>query len=470
VPHSKPDKTESDKRSTIAALATSPAPAGIAIIRVSGPATRKALAALFRASASPVDEPRKLLFGHLLVFKTGATIDHALAVYMPNPYSFTGEDVAEFQFHGSPLIVEKMLRSLFAFGITPAEPGEFTRRAFLNGKVDLVQAEAVCDLITASSDRALSLASEQLAGKLSGLIDNIAEPLRDLLADIEACIDFPEEDIEPDTEMAMRKKLKSTSQDLQRMVDTFSYGASVKEGFRVLLCGPPNAGKSSLLNLLLKKKRAIVTDVAGTTRDLIEETALFDGFSFIFCDSAGITETTDTVEKIGIELAKERLEWADLALLVVDATDSEEHWKAVLDQIRGRAKEIWMVVNKIDLNSGAIGNLYCESKDCTQNFYLSAESGEGLEALRDALIDYVKSKAVDISTQSSSVTNERHYECLRRAHEAIEIASESLDSSAPFEIVSAELRRGLTALEELVGKTYTEDLLGRIFSKFCIGK
>jgi tRNA modification GTPase len=455
---------------TIAALATAPAPAGVAIVRVSGPRAKFALSAMFESKQLPAEHPRMLILGKVLQYPSEQVIDTALAVYMPGPDSFTGEDIVEFQLHGSLLIAQKVLASLFAFGVVPAQPGEFSRRAFLNGKMDLVQAEAVADLINATSEHALRIASEQLSGHLSQAVERVGEPLRNILAEIEAGIDFPEEDIEPEQERAILEKIRESENQVRQLFDSYRFGAKVKEGFRVLLCGAPNAGKSSLLNALLGRRRAIVTEISGTTRDLIEEEAIFDGFRFIFCDSAGIRETEDAVEKIGIELAKEKIAWADLVILVTDALDSTEQWQGVLAELRGKAAQVWMVVNKIDLNSSAIGNLFCDSRDCARNFYLSAKSGAGIQDLKEALVEEVVSKIGDSGEASQVITNERHRAALLRASDALFSAGHALETQQPMELVSAELRHALTALEEIVGKTFTEDILGRIFSKFCIGK
>ncbi len=458
------------EQTTIAALATAPAPAGIAVVRVSGPLARKALHAIFRAKTDPAADARRLVFGQLLDFKTDAIIDKALAVFMPGPHSYTGEDIVEFQFHGSPLLVQRVLRSLFAFGISPAEPGEFTQRAFLNGKLDLIQAEAIADLINASSEQALRIASEQLDGKLSSAIGGIGEPLRDALAELEAAIDFPEEDINPETVAHISSVCKSARELLNSLIDTYSYGQVLKEGFRVLLCGRPNVGKSSLLNALVGQERAIVTEISGTTRDVIEVEAIFSGYRFIFCDSAGITETTDRVEQIGIELARERLDWADLILLIVDATDSEEHYQELLSEISAKKRNIWMVINKIDANPNAVGRIICDSSVCAQNIYLSAKTKRGFSSLIDALKEEVSSRARDAASSSLVVTNERQRNCLERAAAAVDQAQRSIAANQSEEIVSEDLRQALKELEEIVGKTYTEDILGRIFSKFCIGK
>ena len=454
---------------TIAALATAPAPAGIAIIRLSGPKTRNALKALFRSHHDPVSDPRRLVFGDLVDHTSGDVIDKALAVFMPAPFSYTGEDVGEFQFHGSPLLVEKMLHSLFSFGITPAEPGEFTKRAFLNGKLDLVQAEAVADLISATTSQALRLAGEQLKGRFSHAVAEIGEPLRNALAEVEASIDFPEEDIAPQKIEALLGIINVAFGRIDQLLSTYSYGHLVKEGFRVLLCGRPNVGKSSILNLLLGKERAIVTDISGTTRDLIEEEATLGGYRFIFCDSAGITDTTDTVEKRGIELAREKIEWADLVMFVVDATDKDRKWEETLNtELRGKANKIWMITNKMDLNPEAITTIFCDSKTCEQNFYISATSRDGVEPLVRALIEEVF-QSVGGAETSSVLTNERHRNCLLRAGESLSLILRD-GKTLPLEIFSAELRACLSALDELVGQTKNEDILGRIFSRFCIGK
>lgn len=459
-----------DDVSTIAALATAPAPAGIAVVRVSGPLSRKSIHSIFRAKKDPVQDPRRLVFGELLDYKTGAVIDAALAVFMPGPHSFTGEDVCEFQFHGSPLMVQRVLRSLYAFGIHPAEPGEFTKRGFLNGKMDLVQAEAISDLITATSEQALKIAAEQLDGKLSAAVGEIGEPLRDILAELEATVDFPEEEIEPEKLGTMQHTVRELQARVSGFIESYDYGHLVKDGFRVLLCGRPNAGKSSLLNLIIGSDRAIVTDVSGTTRDLIEAEATFSGYRFIFCDSAGLTDSQDTVEKIGIELARERIPWADLVLVVADATKDPKEYEQVLSEVRHKAKKIWMITNKIDANPAALGAFFCDSETCAQSFYLSAKTRHGLENVIEALVDEVSKRISHQSETSLVVTNERQRNCFARAADALREVDTGISEQRPPEIVATDVRAALAALEEVIGKTYTEDILGRIFSKFCIGK
>ena len=458
------------ENTTIVALATSPAPAGIAVVRVSGPKTKLALKAVFKGKKDPVKHPRTLVFGDILDFKTGGAIDKGLAVFMPSPWSFTGEDVAEFQFHGSPLLVQQVIRSLYAYGISPAQAGEFTRRAFINGKLDLAQAEAIADVINAKSEESLRFAGEQLKGRLSSAVSAIGEPLRDLLAEVEASVDFPEEEIEPQKRDQMTLTAQTASTKVHDLLKSYSFGQVVRDGVRVLLCGRPNAGKSSLLNLLLGKRRAIVSAISGTTRDLIEEEATIAGYKFIFCDSAGLRDTTDEVEKIGVELAVERLGWADLVMFVVDSTEEEQSWKEVIDTLRGKAKRVWMITNKIDANPQAFGQFSCDSSVCEQIFFISAKTGAGIGPLIEALVEDIAKKNPEKGEVGEVVTNERHRDCLERAYNSVNSFLKGIETSAPFEILSADLREALKALDEIIGKTYTEDILGRIFSKFCVGK
>lgn len=456
---------------TIAALATAPAPAGVAIVRVSGPRSKLVLKSVFSGKKDPVRYPRTLVFGDILDFKSGGSIDKGLAVFMPGPWSFTGEDIAEFQFHGSPVLVQRVLRSLYAYGVLPAAAGEFTKRAFLNGKLDLAQAEAIADVVHAKSEEELRFAGEQLRGRLSQAIEHVGEPLRDALAEIEATIDFPEEDIHPDALDSIAARAAVARAKIEHLLATYSFGSLVKEGVRVLLCGRPNSGKSSLLNLLLGKRRAIVSDISGTTRDLIEDEATLAGHKFVFCDSAGIRETSDHVERIGVELAKERIPWADLVLLVVDATDMSESWKETLELLHQQDKKIWMIVNKIDLNPQAFSQFSVHSSLCQQNFFISAKTGDGIGALIEALVEDVAKQIPETNESGEVITNERHRDCLERAERSLATCIDGLQArGVPLSIVVADLKDALTALDEIVGKTYTEDILGRIFSKFCIGK
>ncbi len=455
---------------TIAALATAPFPSGLAVVRVSGPKAMEIVPKLFSGNKDPAKYPRELIFGWLRDPQNNQTLDQVLTVCMPKPNSFTGEDTVEFQMHGSPTLVDKVLKVIYSTGVEPALAGEFSRQAFLNGKMDLVQAEAVCELASATSERALKLARANLGGALSSAIDEIAEPLRDCLAEVEASLDFPEEGINPDSTEKLLKNIQEVKNKTDHLSKTFEFGSRVRDGFKVLIAGKPNAGKSSLLNALLNRERAIVSNVPGTTRDFIEEELNVGGFRFVFCDSAGIRHSDDEIEKLGIELAIEKLEWADLVLLIADASDTENKWRESLDLIRPKAKNIWFVVNKIDLNPSAIGIMQCDSSICSRNFYISVQKNSGLEDLMSALKNEVKDAGPDFSESNIVINNARHYQCLQQSSDACSRAAEGISQDKPLELVAADIRLSLNALEEIVGKTYTEDILGRIFSKFCIGK
>ena len=457
---------------TIAALATAPAPAGIAVLRLSGPGTRAVLDKVFRAKQRCSENPRQLIYGDFVDPDSAANLDSGMAVYMPAPNSYTGEDLAELHTHGSPLIVEKILDVLHRCGARAAEAGEFTKRAFLNGKLDLVQAEAVADLIVSASEASLRMAREQLDGRFSLALDALGEPLRNVLAEIEASIDFPEEDIQPDTLEKIERSIAQALTQIDKLLSTYRYGQAVKEGYRVLLCGPPNAGKSSLLNALLGSERAIVTDISGTTRDLIEESADMDGFRFLFCDSAGLhNKSEDRVEQIGIELARERISWANLVLIVLDASRPvDPDITALIDEVHQRAENLWIVANKLDLNPdlGQVEEL-ASTKDIPL-IGLSALERSSCQELILQLIDQVKSQLSSDSEQSIIVTNARQRASLVDAQLSLKQTLQALGDRLPLEVISAELRVALSALDEIVGKTYTEDILGRIFSKFCVGK
>jgi tRNA modification GTPase len=373
------------------------------------------------------------------------------------------------QLHGSPLIAQAVLRALFSLGVVPAEPGEFTRRAFLNGKIDLVQAEAVADLIAATSERALRLAEEQLGGRLSEALETIGEPLRNALAELEALIDFSDEDIAPASLGEIRQMITDAREHAIRLIDSYNFGNVVKEGFRVLIAGLPNVGKSSLLNLLLARERAIVTPISGTTRDLIEEETTIGGYRFVVCDSAGITETNDPVERIGVALARERLGWADLVLYVVGADTPPETWRPLLESIRPSAPRVWLLVNKVDLVSPTPPPSTTEA-GCELVIHLSAKTRVGFDALTTALITAVESRRGQGSESGVAITNERQRRCLDEACTALTRAVDGLAAHMPIEIVSADVRTAIAALAEIVGQTYTEDILGRIFARFCIGK
>jgi len=453
---------------TIAALATAPAPAGLAVIRMSGSLSVSILQNCFKSKKSPIHYPRRLILGELFNPMTKQTLDQCLAVFMPAPHTFTAEDTVEINLHGSPLLARRVLQVLYSLGATPAAPGEFTKRAFLNGKLDLMQAEAVSDLIHASNEKAQQLAKEQLAGRFSNIITLLADPLRNTLAELEAHIDFPEEDIETTTFNKLSNSLKEVQTTIQRLINSYRYGKQIKEGLRVLIWGAPNAGKSSLLNQLLNEERAIVTSIPGTTRDLIEETGQIDGYSFIFCDSAGIQTTDNEVERIGIERAIKRLQWADLILFVIDPQNNA--WHELLHTLEQAAlpstTKIIALINKSDLPQD---EFTFSTPIISQTLKISAKTGFGLSTLRSVLLNEIR-HSTTLEGSELAITEERHKLCLETALQAIDKAQQLLSTTTPLEILCLELRSALSALNDLIGITTPDDILGRIFSKFCIGK
>lgn len=446
---------------TIAAVATYQAPSGVSIIRVSGNLTKSIVDKVFKSKTSPLKKERELVFGSFIDDDENE-IDTGLCVYFKGPKSYTGEDCLEFHYHGNPLISKLILRELYKLGVKPAEAGEFTKRAFLNGKLDLIQAEAVADMIEATSETSLKLAKEHLEGKLSESVAKIGEPLKNVLAEIEAHIDFPEEDISPDTLDSIKQKLVSIKKEINNLLGNYDYGVIIKDGFRVLLTGVPNVGKSSLLNAILGESKAIVTDISGTTRDAIEIEANINGYKVILCDSAGLTDKTDdVVEKIGIEKTVEKFDWANLVLFIssIDTKSTNQNYKKkILETLKEKKKEVILINNKSDLN-----------KDVKIDINVSSSNKKDIESLKKLIVDKINIYGSS-DEPSHIITQERHRVALTDANKYLQQTIESIDNKNELELTSADLRSALNSLNELVGVTHIEDILGRIFSKFCIGK
>lgn len=463
---------------TIAAPITPPGRGPVAVVRLSGDRIGACLPRLSPRSDQILLSKRGAVYSPLLE-ESGKILDYAIFTFFPGPNSFTGEDCLEIAVHGSPYIVRKLLSLLGGYGIRAARPGEFSERAFLNGKMDLSQVEAVADLISAETEVQARVARDQLEGKLSKAISDLGEPLRDLLAEVEAYIDFPDEDIEPLTHKGWLSVIESLLVRIQVLVKSFEQGRLCREGALVVLAGLPNAGKSSLLNALLGEERAIVTPIAGTTRDSIEELASLNGFAVRLCDTAGLLDTAenrtpDEVEKIGIERSWKKLSSAELVLFVADTSVSfEDQFKAgqVFEQVKAAAKSLLIVANKVDLRPAGTVVPKLEAlavKDAENIVPLSATSGAGIDLLRERISEKIFSGGV--AAGSLLVTNERHSVALRDAKEELTTALGAIRAGHPPEIISFHLRTALNALSDIIGITYTDDILGRIFSKFCIGK
>lgn len=451
---------------TITAIATPLGEGGLAVIRISG---ARALAVADQAFTPVGKNSRKPseAVSHTIhygkVFRAGRQVDEVLCAVLRAPRTFTREDVVEITCHGGILATKTVLDTVLAAGARLALPGEFTQRAFLNGRLDLAQAEAVADLIHSRTELALTAANEQLAGKLSQRINTLRDELMLTLAHIEAHIDFPEEDIAPDTRAALEGRMERGLAFMDELLRTANEGQILRRGIRAAIIGRPNAGKSSLLNQLLGHERAIVSPIAGTTRDTIEETANVRGIPVVFIDTAGLREAKDEIESEGIRRSRESLAKAELVLHVLDASEplhtDDERWVAEF-----HAKKRIFVRNKIDLPR----KLELKS-EMTPAVDVCSKTGAGLEQLKEAIKSLVWTG--ELTAEMGQVTiNSRHQDALRRASESVRLALEALREDASLEFVALDLRQGIAAVGEIVGKTTTEDLLDSIFSQFCLGK
>jgi tRNA modification GTPase len=440
---------------TIAAISTPVGEGALAVIRLSGPGALSVLTPIFAGTIAPEKfVPRRIFFGE--IHDRAGKVDEALVTYFRGPKSYTGEDVVEISCHGGVLVSRRVLDLLLAGGARMANPGEFTQRAFLNGKMDLTQAEAVMDLIRAQTELALRAANEQLAGHLGDEVTEIREVLLTTLAHVEAYIDFPDEQIDPDTGKALRGRIFGLEERLVRLLATADQGRVLRHGLRTVIYGAPNVGKSSLLNLLLGYDRAIVSEVPGTTRDTIEEVINVRGIPVRLVDTAGARDSSDFVESEGIRRTHQQVEQADLVIEVVDSSLPPSGVKFV-----DRSRSV-LLLNKADLG------VRPEWKTLN-GIKFSCKEKYGLENLNQAIWDRVMGGAIKIDDVRVAI-NARHQSCLQNANELLGIGRRSLEEGKSPEFISIELRGALDAVGEVVGKLDTEDLLGKIFSEFCIGK
>lgn len=460
---------------TIAAISTPLGEGGIGIIRISGPSALDCGMRVFVFSSGVDKESikeRYLYYGR--VNRDNKTIDNGFFVYMAAPATYTGADVVELHCHGGPLVLKNILSEVLRSGARPAMPGEFTKQAFLNNKLDLAQAEAIIDVIRAETDLALSSARSHLDGVFSKRVNGIKDALTGALTLMQAHLDFPEElGQTPD----MLPVLALAAREIKTVLDTYEEGAALKNGVRVIIAGRPNVGKSSLLNILLEIERAIVTPHPGTTRDVIEETINLRGLPIRLMDTAGLTSTDDPVEAIGVERARERIKEAHLVLYVVDSSAALDEDIGIVKELEG--KKMLIVANKADLLS--VVNVVNEKRQDELKAVFqgrricltSALRGAGIEELKDAIFEEVSGRAVQESADAATsglVASLRHKQSLEKALEAIERAMEAVSAREPLELCAADTRTALNSLGEITGEVTTEEILDRIFSEFCIGK
>ncbi|MBI0103991.1 tRNA uridine-5-carboxymethylaminomethyl(34) synthesis GTPase MnmE [Gilliamella sp. W8145] len=449
---------------TIVAQATPPGRGGVGILRVSGPKAQD----IAKAVLGILPKPR---YAHYLPFlaSDGTTLDEGIALFFPNPHSFTGEDVLELQGHGGPVILDLLLKRILDIpGVRIARPGEFSERAFLNDKLDLAQAEAIADLIDASSEQAAKSALSSLQGVFSKKINTLVESLIHLRIFTEAAIDFPEEEIDFLSDGKIAAELEQVIQRLNEVRQEAKQGSLLREGMKVVIAGRPNAGKSSLLNALAGRDAAIVTDIAGTTRDVLREHIHIDGMPLHIIDTAGLREASDEVERIGIERAWQEIDQADRVLFMVDSTTTNETnpeklWPEFIERLP-KNLPVTVIRNKADLTGEPLG--YSE-----QNGYcliqLSARTGEGITLLRDHLKQVM---GFTSSTEGGFLARRRHLQALEKAAEHLNNGQYQLTTFHAGELLAEELRLAQEALSEITGEFTSDDLLGRIFSSFCIGK
>ena len=436
---------------TIAAIATPIGQGGVGIIRLSGPNATE----VSKNISGLCPAPR---YAHYGAFRDREknTIDNGLTIYFKKPFSFTGEDVIEFHAHGGPVVLDILLKEILQHDVRPARAGEFTERAFLNDKIDLAQAEAIADLIAADSEQAARAATRSMQGEFSAVIQQLVEELTQLRIYVESSLDFPEEEIDFLADAAVSEKLKAVQQKLQQVKLSAQQGRLLKEGMTVVIAGKPNAGKSSLLNQLAGQDSAIVTDVPGTTRDILREHIQIDGLPLHIIDTAGLRDSDDLVEQEGIKRAKQMIEKADRVLFVVDIRDDDRAMMKTLPTGIGRT----IIYNKIDKTDHA-----AEIKD--QDIYLSAKTGEGIELLKKHLKDCM---GYQQKTEGQFIARRRHLDAIDSAEEHLRIADKNLHVLKAGELLAEELRFAQEALSSITGEFSSDDLLGRIFSDFCIGK
>ena len=454
---------------TIGAISTPPGEGGIAVIRVSGAESTNIADKLFHGKNKLIDAPTHTVqYGYIVDPETLDKVDEVLVTLMRGPRSFTAEDVVEVSCHGGIVSVKRILGLFLQYGVRLAEPGEFTKRAFLNGRIDLSQAEAVIDVIRSKSDRAHQIALKQIEGSLSKKVKRMRDDLLELMAHIEVNIDYPEHDVEEMTNSFIQTKCSKVAIELDELLRTAEHGKVLREGIVTAIIGRPNVGKSSLLNALTKENKAIVTEIPGTTRDVIEEFVNINGVTLKLLDTAGIRETTDIVEKIGVERSKSALADADLILFVLNINEPlHEDERELLAQLKER--KIILLLNKIDLPEQLNLDEVRSFLPAPHIVRLSILNDFGLQELESAISDLFFDGQL-ASSDASYVSNVRHIQLLKQAKHAMEEAIEAARMYTPIDMIQIDLRNAWESLGEITGNSASDSLLDEIFSKFCLGK
>lgn len=456
---------------TIAAISTPPGEGGIAVVRISGKSACDIADKLFRGKILPSSaNTHTVHFGNIIDPGYDGFVDEVLLTVMKAPNSYTAEDIIEISSHGGPLVTKRILELCLNHGARHAQPGEFTQRAFLNGRIDLIQAEAVADMISAKTEMSLQAAAQQLGGHLSQAVNSLGERLRNLLALLEAYTDFPEEDMGEADLGTLQTDLQTIKDEINTMILSYKEGKILKSGLKVPIVGRPNVGKSSLFNKLLEENRTIVTDIPGTTRDTVSEYVNINGLPVELIDTAGIRQSGDIVEAEGIRRAKEEISKADLVLALVDINDPD-----IIEDITGLREALEdtnyiLLANKADLLEPQMLEARQISLAEFQPLPVSASNSMGLDKLREMI-----SQAAGFTDKTGArgeivITNSRHHDALVKGLDSLENVEDGINEKASYEFLAFDLKNAIGALEEIIGKTTPEDILNQIFSRFCIGK
>ena len=454
---------------TIAAVATAYGEGGIGIIRISGEEALPILQEIFEFHGdTDTFTSRRMTYGKIIDKEKNQIIDEVLAVYMKGPKTYTAEDVVEINCHGSMVSMRKTLALVLRKGARLAEPGEFTKRAFLNGRLDLSQAEAVIDMIRAKTDKSFDVAVSQLEGRLSLKVEEIRQKLLDLLVDITVNIDYPDEDIEEMTYEKLEESIVETQDMIEKLLATSSTGKMIREGIKIAIVGKPNVGKSSLMNGLLKETRAIVTDIPGTTRDTIEEVLSIRNIPVYLVDTAGIRETSDKVEKMGIEKSKEAFNQADFILFLLDGSRPlEEEDLQIMELLKERKSLV--LINKRDLGEAISIEEIAAKLPASQVIEASLLKGQGITEIEDAVEDLVYGGEI-VQKESMMVNNVRHIELLQQAVKSLTDALHMSEMREALDFIEVDVKNAYERLGEIIGETVSDDIINEVFARFCLGK